>query len=303
MKIGKPEMKPALMQALYNLTRGVTVAMRDDVKVSAFSILGVDPDSLGVVSKGAKAGTKISDKLLNASFSELKKDGLTHSPLRNRYALTDQGEAWCQANTVASNIASTQAPVVATPAAPEPEPAPEPEVVEVAPAPTPEPKAAPVAITMPQVKKAWKPEPKVAKQHTIDDYIQGLMVQSSPCFGVSPSSRAKTCKGCPVFSQCNSARNTRLIELAASMEAQASVGLSVIFGEAPAEEVVAESKGDLPPDTMVVPIEVDKVQCEHCHEFIEVGEKGAVVPGLGMFHVHCANAAAAAAQTVRAANS
>lgn len=296
MKFGKPETKPYLMQAIYNLTNGSpgAVAMRDDVLSETFNLMGVDPDSLGTVSKGAKAGTRKSDKLVSACFSELKKEGKTHSPLRNRYALTDAG---------LSDVASTQttAPIAPTP---EPEPAVEvePEVVEAQPEPVaPVTPVAPVA--RPKKKVAKKPEPivAVAKQQSIDDYILGLMVQSSPCYGVAPSSRAKTCKNCPLFAQCNAERNTRLMELAQSLESQAA-RLEVIDLNPAIEEVEPEVEVKAAPDnTEIVPIEVDGVQCEHCHQPIQVGDQGAIVPDLGMFHVGCVSAAVEAAQVQKAA--
>lgn len=284
MKLGKPEIKPALLQAIHSITtvHASSFAMRDEVKTATFAILGIDPDSLGVVTKGAKAGTKIADKLLSASFSELKKDGLTDSPLRNRYALTRAGEGWCAAQNFATNIASVQAPLTAS----------TPEQEEKAPVGTEKaPVEAPVAFSpaAPTVKPTpikVKPAPVVVSrtEQTFDSYIKGLMVQSSPCYGVSPSTRAKTCKGCPLLASCQRERNTRLIELAASLESQAA-RLEIVDLAAPEPEAATTS--ELPEGAIELKIDVDGMPCEHCSKEIPVGEKAVILKGHGMFHHHC----------------
>ena len=282
MKLGKPEVKPALMQAIHSITtaHASSFAMRDEVKTATFAILGIDPDSLGVVTKGAKAGTKIADKLLSASFSELKKEGLTDSPLRNRYALTTAGEGWCAGQNFATNIATVQAPLTAS----------TPEQAEKAPV---EVEKAPVAVAPAPVTIPTKPTPIKVKpapvvvsrtEQTFDSYIKGLMAQSSPCYGVSPSSRAKTCKSCPLLASCQRERNTRLIELAASLESQAA-RLEVVDLAAPEPEV--ETAPELPEGAIELKIDVDGMPCEYCSKEIPVGEKAVILKGKGMFHHHC----------------
>jgi len=303
MKLGKPEVKPVLMQVLYNLTNGVdSVAMRDEVKVETFNLLGIDPDSLGKVTKGAKAGTAIADKLLNACFSELKKDGLTHSPLRNRYALTSSGLSWITAHLNSTTTTTTpvapaqvaQLPVTqppVTPAVQVDQDAPAP--VEVAPAkPVQKEVATQTQSTPRKVRVNRTVAAPVAPE--VDPYILSLMVTSSPCFGVSPSKRAKTCKGCPVFSACVTQRNSRIRELAVSLEAQAA-RLEVVDIDAMVEVPAAEEPVVFPADWEAVPIEVDGVMCEHCHGIIAVGSEGVIVKDLGMFHADCAHKAAEAA--------
>jgi len=293
-KLGKPEVKPILIKVLYGATSGIagTVAMRDAVKVSTFDALGIDPTSLGQVANGQKAGTQKSDKLFNACFSELKKDGLVESPLRNRYTLTDAGVRHCHGqghavSTVApAAVAAPVVPVVA-PEAPVEAPvvAPEAPVVAVA---TPEPTTQQNA-----AHKAWKtrrqndfliedPEP------TQDAYLLSLMIASSGCFGVSPSSRSKTCKGCPAFAACTQARAARLGELAMALEAQAKahqiIDIAALTAP-PADE--PEPAVVLPEDAVVVPVEVEGVECEHCGTHFQVGTNGVILRGLGMFHEQC----------------
>lgn len=289
MKLGKPEVKPALMQAIHSITtaHASSFAMRDEVKTATFAILGIDPDSLGVVTKGAKAGTKIADKLLSASFSELKKEGLTDSPLRNRYALTDAGLGWCAGQNFATNIATVQAPLTASaPEAP----------VEAEKAPVEAPVVnlefdgsgtfSPVAAPAKPAPIKVKPAPVVVSrtEQNFDSYIKGLMAQSSPCYGVSPSSRAKTCKSCPLLASCQRERNTRLIELAASLESQAA-RLEVVDLAAPEPEV--ETAPELPEGAIELKIDVDGMPCEYCSKEIPVGEKAVILKGKGMFHHHC----------------
>ena len=297
LKLGKPEVKPVLMEVLYGATSGTPgqVALRDSVKTDTFTSLGVDPTSLGQVANGQKAGTQKSDKLFNACFSELKKDGLVESPLRNRYALTDAGIRYCQAHGLM--LATAPAPVE-TPITTNSVDEVLSDIVQIAPAPVQESEP-----TKQQnaAHKAWKT--RRANEFTVADadpmqdaYLLSLMVASSPCFGVSPSSRSKTCKSCPAFSACTRARAARLSELAASLEAQAAAHQTVDVDVLAAPPVVEEPKVDLPGDAVVVPVEVEGVECDHCNEKFDIGTNGVILSGLGMYHENCVADALSAAK-------
>ena len=295
MKLGKPEVKPRLLEALYDLTQGQTmnVAMRDEVKTDTFNLMGIDPDTLGVVSSGAKAGTKIADKLISACFSELKKEGLTTSPLRNRYALTDAGLNWCMSQSFTlpnggpANVVNTT-PVATPVATPVTLPSPEPTTAQVAVTVAPKPVAhVPKAKPSPKAKTVKTVPLAIVSNPTTDPYIKSLMVQNSPCYGVSPSTRAKTCKSSPQFSDCQTERNSRLRELASSLEAQAALLEVIDFSaEIPQEEPAAAAT--LPADAIRVPIDVDGMECAHCKSPIAVGQDAVILKGSGIFHPECA---------------
>jgi hypothetical protein len=257
----KTNTKPALLKALADVAGAPSFNVpRDEVLPQVFAILGIDPADLGTDARGrSKAG-----RLLNACFSELKKEGLVASPLRNQYALTDSGWAQATGNPVvelSNPVVSEAAP---TPSAPAP--------VRVA-------TKAPVSGSSVAFRQG--------ATHS-DPYILSLQIAKSPCFGVAYSSRAKTCAGCPVAALCQSARTARLSDLAAQLQRMAASTGSVEVAPSTPEAVLEALD-----NAILVPID-HEIDCDHCSTTIKVGSEGILVPDAGMFHQECAATALAA---------
>jgi hypothetical protein len=251
--VSKTNTKPALLKAIADVAGAPSYSIpRDEVLPQTFAILGIDPASLGMDARGrSKAG-----RLLNACFSELKKEGLVASPTRNQYALTDMG--WSQATGTA-----VPTPIVlkcdVSPEAPVPAP------VRVAP------KASVGGSSVSFRQSATHSDP----------YILSLQIAKSPCFGVAYSSRAKTCAGCPVSALCQSARTARLSDLAMQIQRGA-----IQMGSPEPQSVT------IPEGGILIPIDFE-VECDHCRKAITVGSEGILVPDAGMFHQQCSTNAVA----------
>ena len=248
---------------------------------------GIDPDEYGVQDSTGKLWVH---QRINFAMRDHRNAGLTTSPRRGKWALTDLGvseakrllgvvEETIEDDTVIeSQPVATQAvaPNITTKTS---------NIIRT---------MAPVTNNVVQIaeRTVIQREPGNQRDGTAyhhDPYIRGLAVAQTRCFGYF-SERSRVCGRCPIQGPCKDFLKVQLSTLAAQMweEERQSEIADVLPTEETSEEAVAETAAPKSSGDVEDIIASHLTPCIRCNEEIKSGESCKWIPSEGVFHTSCA---------------